>query len=54
MVTSNPTRTSPVKRGQFILDNILGHAHPAAAAGHPRAGRRPRRDQGPRADASAR
>jgi len=23
-VTSNPTRTSPVKRGQFILDNILG------------------------------
>ena len=24
MVTSNPDRTSPVKRGQFILDNILG------------------------------
>jgi hypothetical protein len=24
VVTSNPTRTSPVKRGQFILDNILG------------------------------
>ena len=23
-VTSNPTRTSPVKRGVFILDNILG------------------------------
>lgn len=23
-VTSNPTRTSPVKRGQYILDNILG------------------------------
>ena len=23
-VTSNPTRTSPVKRGKFILDNILG------------------------------
>jgi Protein of unknown function (DUF1592)/Protein of unknown function (DUF1588)/Protein of unknown function (DUF1587)/Protein of unknown function (DUF1585)/Protein of unknown function (DUF1595)/Planctomycete cytochrome C len=23
-VTSNPTRTSPVKRGLFILDNILG------------------------------
>jgi len=23
-VTSNPTRTSPVKRGQFLLDNILG------------------------------
>jgi hypothetical protein len=24
LVTSNPTRTSPVKRGQFILDNLLG------------------------------
>lgn len=24
VVTSNPTRTSPVKRGKFILDNILG------------------------------
>jgi hypothetical protein len=24
MVTSNPTRTSPVKRGLFILDNVLG------------------------------
>jgi hypothetical protein len=24
-VTSNPTRTSPVKRGLFILDNILGN-----------------------------
>ncbi|MEY2411290.1 MAG: hypothetical protein QOF48_3960, partial [Verrucomicrobiota bacterium] len=24
IVTSNPTRTSPVKRGLFILDNILG------------------------------
>ena len=23
-VTSNPTRTSPVKRGLFILENILG------------------------------
>ena len=23
-VTSNPDRTSPVKRGLFILDNILG------------------------------
>jgi hypothetical protein len=27
-VTSNPTRTSPVKRGQFILDNILGMPAP--------------------------
>ena len=24
-VTSNPTRTSPVKRGLFILDNVLGN-----------------------------
>jgi hypothetical protein len=24
VVTSNPTRTSPVKRGVFLLDNILG------------------------------
>jgi mono/diheme cytochrome c family protein len=23
-VTSNPTRTSPVKRGKFVLDNLLG------------------------------
>ncbi len=27
-VTSNPTRTSPVKRGVFILDNILGMPAP--------------------------
>jgi hypothetical protein len=27
-VTSNPTRTSPVKRGQFILDNLLGTPAP--------------------------
>ena len=27
-VTSNPTRTSPVKRGLFILDNILGNPTP--------------------------
>jgi hypothetical protein len=27
-VTSNPTRTSPVKRGQFILDNVLGSPAP--------------------------
>ncbi len=29
-VTSNPTRTSPVKRGLFILDNILGIPPPPA------------------------
>jgi len=28
MVTSNPTRTSPVKRGLFVLDNILGNPAP--------------------------
>ncbi|MBI1247094.1 DUF1592 domain-containing protein [bacterium] len=30
IVTSNPTRTSPVKRGLFILDNILGTPPPPA------------------------
>lgn len=29
-VTSNPTRTSPVKRGLFILENILGTPAPPA------------------------
>jgi hypothetical protein len=28
IVTSNPTRTSPVKRGLFVLDNILGMPTP--------------------------
>ncbi len=28
VVTSNPTRTSPVKRGLFILENILGTPPP--------------------------
>lgn len=28
VVTSNPTRTSPVKRGKFILDNLLGTPAP--------------------------
>ena len=28
VVTSNPTRTSPVKRGLFVLDNILGMRPP--------------------------
>ena len=28
MLTSNPTRTSPVKRGKWILDNILGEPPP--------------------------
>lgn len=30
LVTSNPTRTSPVKRGLFILENILGTPAPPA------------------------
>lgn len=30
LLTSNPTRTSPVKRGIFILDNILGTPSPPA------------------------
>ncbi len=28
LLTSNPTRTSPVKRGKWILDNILGESPP--------------------------
>ncbi len=32
IVTSNPTRTSPVKRGLFILDNILGMPPPPPPA----------------------
>ncbi|MEO5716466.1 MAG: DUF1592 domain-containing protein [Luteolibacter sp.] len=34
-VTSNPTRTSPVKRGLFILDNILGTPPPPPPANVP-------------------
>jgi hypothetical protein len=30
-VTSNPTRTSPVKRGKWILENILGTPPPPPA-----------------------
>jgi hypothetical protein len=32
-VTSNPTRTSPVKRGKWILDNLLGSPPPAPPPG---------------------
>ena len=35
LVTSNPTRTSPVKRGQFILDNLLGTPAPPPPADIP-------------------
>lgn len=34
-VTSNPTRTSPVKRGLFILDNLLGTPAPPPPPGVP-------------------
>lgn len=34
-VTSNPTRTSPVKRGKFVLDSLLGTPPPAAPPGVP-------------------
>ena len=34
-VTSNPTRTSPVKRGLFVLDNILGTPAPPPPAAVP-------------------
>ncbi len=30
MLTSNPTRTSPVKRGKWILENVLAEAPPPA------------------------
>src|SRR5207248_2275535 len=35
VVTSNPDRTSPVKRGLFILDNILGTPAPPPPANVP-------------------
>jgi len=34
-ITSNPTRTSPVKRGLYILENILGTPSPPAPPGVP-------------------
>ncbi|MEM8733548.1 MAG: DUF1592 domain-containing protein [Planctomycetota bacterium] len=34
-VTSNPTRTSPVKRGKWILENLLDKPPPPAPAGVP-------------------
>lgn len=35
IVTSNPTRTSPVKRGLFVLDNLLGTPPPPPPANIP-------------------
>lgn len=34
VVTSNPTRTSPVKRGKWILQNLLGQAPPPPPPGN--------------------
>lgn len=34
VVTSNPTRTSPVKRGRWILENLLGQAPPPPPPGN--------------------
>lgn len=34
-LTSNPTRTSPVKRGKWILENVLGTPPPEAPPGVP-------------------
>jgi mono/diheme cytochrome c family protein len=36
MVTSNPTRTSAVKRGLFVLDNLLGSPPPPPPPGIPK------------------
>ena len=35
LVTSNPTRNSPVKRGLFLLDNVLGSPPPPPPANVP-------------------
>ena len=32
-ITSNPTRTSPVKRGRWVMDNLLGAAPPSPPPG---------------------
>jgi hypothetical protein len=38
LLTSNPTRTSPVKRGKWILDNLLGEPPPPAPPNVPELG----------------
>ena len=52
VVTSNPTRTSPGKRGLFILENVLGVAPAAAAGASAAAGEGGRGDHRPRTDDS--
>ncbi len=47
--TSNPTRTSPVKRGAFILEQILGTPPPPPPPNVPEL---PQGDDGPRANAA--
>ena len=32
LLTSNPTRTSPVKRGKWVLENVLARSAAPAAA----------------------
>lgn len=44
-VTSNPTRTSPVKRGKFVLDEILGTPLPPPPPGVPELKEGPEIDQ---------
>jgi len=34
VITSNPTRTSPVKRGKWLLENLLGQAPPPPPPGN--------------------
>lgn len=46
-VTSNPTRTSPVKRGKWVLDNVLGAPPPPPPPGVPVL------DESPQASAAA-
>ena len=49
LVTSNPTRTSPVKRGLFVLDNLLGTPPPPPPPEVPSLDEAPRGgDAGPR------
>lgn len=48
LVTSNPTRTSPVKRGLFVLENILGTPAPPAPPDVPELGEVVRQNRGKR------
>jgi hypothetical protein len=48
LVTSNPTRTSPVKRGKWILENILASPPPPPPPGVPELAEEPERERGRR------